>query len=192
MNPDFILNKLKTYPLAICCFTMGFVCLVFLFLRSGIVDELSVKEVDLNSEIRAIEENVKNSRNLAQHVSEMEALAEEIDTRLFKKDERAVNLNFFYEFEEDQNISYQSLKQQPGGSAIYKKGGARQLKEFSTMVFTLSLQAPFEKILRTMHALETARPLIRVGSFDLQGADGASNPDLANVTMRVIILAANE
>lgn len=192
MNLEFILEKLKTYPLAICCSIIGVACLVVLYARSGIVDELSIKEADLASEIQAIKENIKNSKSLAQHVEEMEALAEEIDARLFRKDERAVNLNFFYEFEEDQNVSYGSLNQRGAGSAIYRKGGARPLKEYSTMVFSISLQDSFEKILRIMHALETSRPLIRVGSFDLKGTGNFSSMDQAEATMRVIILAAND
>ena len=174
MNFDFILDKLKTYPLAIFCFTVGFVCLVLLYLRSGIVDELSVKETDLTSELRKIEENVKNSKNLDQHRSEMEALVEEIDARLFREGERASNLNFFYELEEAQDFSYGSLNQRGAESAIYRKGGARPLNEFSTMVFSISLEASFERILRIMHTLETSYPVIRVGSFDLRGAGTVS------------------
>ncbi len=192
MKFDFILEKLKTYSLAIVCFTIGLVCVVVLYLRSGTVDELSVRETSLRSELRAIKENVKNSRNLEEHLSEMEVLAEEIDSRLFREEERAVNLNFFYELEADQGVSYGSLDQQAGGSPIYRKGGARQLKRFSTMAFSISLQEPFEKVLRFMHALETSRPLIRVGSFNIGDADGQSNPDQTNATLRISILAAKD
>jgi hypothetical protein len=189
MKFDFILEKLKTYSLAIVCFTIGLVCVVVLYLRSGTVDELSARETTLRSELRAIKENVKNSRNLEEHVSEMEILVEEIDSRLFREEERAVNLNFFYELEEDQDVSYGSLDQQPEGNPIYRKGGARQLKKYSTMAFRISLQEPFEKVLRFMHTLETSRPLIRVGSFNIRDADGESDPDQTNATMRISILA---
>lgn len=191
MNADLILEKLKTYPLAILCAVLGLICFVVLYLRSGLVSDLSIRETELSAQLRVIEENVKNSANLQSHLDEVLSLAEAVDTRLFYPEQRAININFFYNIEKQYDITFSAMNLQ-GAAPIYSKGGTRELSLYSTMVYSLAMTAPFEKFVELMEGLEASDPLIRIGSFRLSHAGGEAELDSVNGALSVMILSAKE
>lgn len=203
MDTELLLEKLKTYPLAIICTVLGLACAVGLYLRADVVSEISIQEADLNATLRVIEENVKNAINLQEHLDEVLALTAEIDERIFYPEQRAININFFYNVEKEYAINFSAMTQQ-GSAAIYGAGGSRELSLYSTMVYNLAMSAPLEKVLELMHGLEESKPLIRIGTFRVSDAGGTevrgraagagapADDDSINAAFSVMILSAKK
>jgi Tfp pilus assembly protein PilO len=189
MNASVIVDVLKRYPLALGCGLIALISLVLLFLRGGIGDELAAKESELSSRLRVIERNAAQSTNLDQEVEQLEKIVEKIDTGLFERDERAVNINFFYDFEDKVDVLISNISQTAEPDEIYRKGGPRALKLYSTLVFNLSVRGRFEDILLFCYEFTRADASIRVADLEISGGGREAESGLLTARLRVLVLA---
>ena len=90
-----ILQRLKQYPFALLCGVLLLLSVFGLILRGGLGAELTAREGELAQRIRTIESNAKHAKDLESQVESMAGYVEAIAERLFKRDERALNTNFF-------------------------------------------------------------------------------------------------
>lgn len=188
-----LVHALKDYPLAVLCVIVIIICAVVIVLRGGVALELSAKEADLNSRIRAIDQNVKNAKNLKEEVEEVKLLVEQVEARLFKREQRAVNVNFFYGLEDRLDVRISNIGQMPLADPIYTKGGPRELKLHSTISYNISLKGQFNEILIFLYELYRVDPLIRVADFQIAEAnrkDGSSG--VLEARLRLLVLAEKE
>ena len=191
MNPsEKMIRTLKAYPLAVLSVLVFLICSAAILLRAGAVADLSVHEADLNLRIRTIDQNVRNANNLDKDFEEIKRLVDQIEARLFKRDQRAVNINFFYTLENRLNIRILNISQMPNEDSLYAKGGARELKLHSTITYNISLNGNFENILLFLYELQRVDPLIRVVDFQI-AKDNAQEADeeCLDARLRLIVLA---
>ena len=191
MNPsEKMIRTLKAYPLAVLSVLVFLICSAAILLRAGAVADLSVHEADLNLRIRTIDQNVRNANNLDKDFEEIKRLVDQIEARLFKRDQRAVNINFFYALENRLNIRILNISQMPNEDSLYAKGGARELKLHSTITYNISLNGNFENILLFLYELQRVDPLIRVVDFQI-AKDNAQEADeeCLDARLRLIVLA---
>jgi hypothetical protein len=191
MNPsEKMIRTLKAYPLAVLSVLVFLICSAAILLRAGAVADLSVHEADLNLRIRTINQNVRNANNLDKDFEEIKRLVDQIEARLFKRDQRAVNINFFYALENRLNVRILNISQMPNEDSLYAKGGARELKLHSTITYNISLNGNFEDILLFLYELQRVDPLIRVVDFQI-AKDNAQEADeeCLDARLRLIVLA---
>lgn len=191
MNPsEKMIRTLKAYPLAVLSVLVFLICSAAILLRAGAVADLSVHEADLNLRIRTIDQNVRNANNLDKDFEEIKRLVDQIEARLFKRDQRAVNINFFYALENRLNVRILNISQMPNEDSLYAKGGARELKLHSTITYNISLNGNFENILLFLYELQRVDPLIRVVDFQI-AKDNAQEADeeYLDARLRLIVLA---
>jgi Tfp pilus assembly protein PilO len=155
---------LKQYPIAVLAVVVIVVCMVAVLMRGGRIDVLAEKETELNVRLRTINQNVKNSQDLVEDVETMETLVETIQNRLFDRNQRAVNINFFYDIEDRLNVRMTDIGQVTDLDAIYAKAGANELKLFSTISYQISLDGRFEDILTFIYELQRVDPFIHIAS----------------------------
>ena len=191
MNPsEKMIRTLKAYPLAVLSVLVFLICSAAILLRAGAVADLSVHEADLNLRIRTIDQNVRNANNLDKDFEEIKRLVDQIEARLFKRDQRAVNINFFYALENRLNVRILNISQMPNEDSLYAKGGARELKLHSTITYNISLNGNFEDVLLFLYELQRVDPLIRVVDFQIT-KDNAQEADeeYLDARLRLIVLA---
>jgi len=191
MNPsEKMIRTLKAYPLAVLSVLVFLICSAAILLRAGAVADLSVHEADLNLRIRTIDQNVRNANNLDKDFEEIKRLVDQIEARLFKRDQRAVNINFFYALENRLNVRILNISQMPNEDSLYAKGGARELKLHSTITYNISLNGNFEDVLLFLYELQRVDPLIRVVDFQI-AKDNAQEADeeYLDARLRLIVLA---
>jgi len=187
-----LVSTLKEYPLAVLCAVVILVCAVLIFLRAGVIPELSAKEADLTSRIRTIDQNVKNAKDLGEEVEAVKTLVDQVDSRLFNRDQRAVNINFFYSLEDRLDVRISNIGQMPGEDSVYAKGGAYELKLHSTISYNIALEGTYDDILAFLYELHRVDPLIRVA--EVQIASGKRNADdgILEARLRVLVLAEKD
>lgn len=183
------IGTLKHYPLAVICFIVVAVCGVVIFLRSSSLSDLSAEEADLNSRIRTIDQNVKNSKDLEQQLEEVKLLVEQVEARLFNREQRAVNINFFYDLEDRLPVRIANISQIPSEDPAYTKGGPHELKLHSTIAYSISLNGQFDEILSFLYELYRVDPLIRVADFQMAAANRKAKEGGLEARLRVIVLA---
>ena len=183
------IESLKHYPLAVICFIVIVVCGIVLFLRVGILAELSAVEADLISRIRTIDQNVKNAKDLEWQVEEVGLLVGQIQARLFDREQRAVNINFFYDLEDRMDVRIEDISQMPAEDSVYAKGGPRELKLHSTIAYSMSLGGRFDQILGFMYELYRVEPLIRIADFQIAVGNSKEKGEDLEARLRLIVLA---
>lgn len=181
--------SLKRYPIAVVCFVVIVVCGVCIFLRGSHLSELSAQEADLNSRIRTIDQNLKSSKDLERQLEEVELLVEQVESRLFKREQRAVNINFFYDLEDRLSAKIDNISQMLVEDPAYAKGGPHELKLYSTIAYSISLNGQFDEILSFLFELYRLDPLIRVADFQMLLANQNSEEGELEARLRVIVLA---
>lgn len=189
MKASEITDKLRQYPLAVICTAVIVACLVVIFLRGDIAADLSVKESDLTSRIRTIDQNVENSKNLKQDTEALATIVERMDSLLFQRFERAINISFFYEFEERAGVVISNISQLPQPDPIYAEGGPRKLDLHSTLVFNITLSGSFSDVLTFLYEIDRAEPMIRVADFQVSRSQGELGGESVDARIRLIVLA---
>ena len=192
MDKEALIEQIKAFPFAVICALLAIVSGAVLFLRGGAADELSIVESDLLSRIRIIDRNAKNSVSLQQDLKTIEGIVENIDSRLFDRDERAININFFYGFEHDFDVVFTSISQMNGSDPIYSEKGPRVLKEYSTLVYDIVLTGTFGNVVRLIEELARVEPMIRVADYSLVDVDEPERPDGVDGRLRVIVLGEKD
>lgn len=189
MKASGITDKLRQYPLAVLCAVIIVVCALVIFLRGGVLSELSVQESDLTSRIRTINENVENSKNLKQDTEELAIMVEKMNSLLFDRYERAVNISFFYEFEERAGVVISNISQLPQPDPIYSDGGPRKLDLHSTLVFNMTLSGSFSNVLTFLYEIDRAEPIIRVADFQVSRNEREQGGENVDARVRLIVMA---
>jgi len=192
MRISKITDLLKQYPLAVVCAVLLTVCGVVIFLRGGVNAELSIKESDLTSRIRTIDQNMENSKNLEQDVEDLSVLVERMNSLLFDRYERAINISFFYEFEDKADVVISNISQLPQPAPIYAEGGPRELKLHSTLVFNITLSGTFTNVLKLLYELHRADPIIRVVDFQIARSGNDLGGESVDARLRVLVMAEKE
>jgi hypothetical protein len=185
-------DKLRQYPLVVFCAVVIIISGAVIFLRGGLASELALKEADLTSRIRTIDQNVENSENLERDTEELAAVVEQMNSLLFNRYERAVNVSFFYEFEDKADVVISDMSQLPQPDPIYSEEGPRELELHSTLVFDIALGGSFSDVLTFLYEIDRAEPIIRVADFDVSRSERELAGDNTIGRMRLIVMAESE
>lgn len=192
MNPSVIIEKIKQYPVAVVCGSILLLLSIVFFIRGNVTSELTVQEAELNSRLRTIEENIKNTKNLKEDTETAKAMVDRIEKVLFNRYERAININFFYGVEDETGVVISNIAQLPGPDTIYAEKGARKLGLYSTIVYNINVNGSFSNILRFLYELDRVEPIIRVADFyvsrEKEDFGGAS----VDARLRVLVLAKKD
>jgi hypothetical protein len=192
MKVSKITDILKQYPLAAICTVLILVCGLVIFLRGGVAAELSIQESDLTSRIRTIDKNMENAKNLKQDTEDLSAIVDRMDSLLFDRYERAINISFFYALEDRADVIISNISQLPEPASIYAKGGPRELKLHSTLVFNITLSGSFTNVLQFLYELHRADPIIRVADFQVGRSGNEIGGESVNARLRVLVMADKE
>ena len=189
MSLSVIKDQLKRYPLAVVCFALLLVFVVLIFLRGGVLPELSIRETDLNAEIRTIEQNSKSSTGLKPQLEELDSRVEEIQSRLFNRDDRAININFFYALEDRVGVVIANVNQDSSPDPVFSKGGKRELKLHSTLVYNIGLSGSFESIVKFFYEIHQVAPHARIADFQVRSGN---EEGVLDANLRILVMATKE
>ena len=185
-----IFGYLKKYPLAITCLVIFAAGGALSFVRGGQIADLAVEEESLNARQRVIERNVRNASDLKDDLEQVQAAVEVMQSRLFRRDERAVNANFFYDMEDLFDVRISQIKQQAEGYPFYAQDGIHELKLHSTIVYSIGLVGQMESILSFVHQLKEVDPFIRV--VNLRLVSGNQNAVAGNLECSLTLVVLSE
>ena len=164
---NLIIDKLKEYPVAVISALVFIGCAVVVFMRGDLVAELSLRETELIAQIRTVNDNVIDSRNLEQDVESLQGYVAAIDERLFNRNERSININFFYSFEDKLDIIIANVSQLTIEEPALIKGGPNELSLYSGIVYEIRVGGTFQEILSFMYEIQQVDALMRIANFEV-------------------------
>ena len=191
MSP--IIDKLKQYPVAVIGAVVLILCVGVMFLRDGLVAELSAREADLMTHVRTISENARNSKNIEQDVAALEGYVASINERLFRRDELSINTDFFYSFEDSLAIEISGVSQLTFVDPALVKGGPKELTQYSAISYNINVSGTFQEILGFLYEIHRSDSLMRVANLKVAMATGkTAAPGALLAMLRIVVLAEKD
>ena len=188
-----ILDKLKQYPVAVLGVLAILLCVGAIVLRGGAVDELTVKEEEVSSRLRIINGNIKNSKNLEEDVAALDVYVAAINGRVFHREQRSMNTDFFYSFEDELDILISDVSQMAAVDVALDKGGPNELKLYSAISYDVKVEGSFKEILEFLHEIHSVDALLRVAEFEVKAVDGqGATPGKLAAKLRIVAFASKE
>jgi Tfp pilus assembly protein PilO len=149
----------KKHPLSVFCGLVALICGGLIYYRAGNIagsqSELEVRTAEANKMIA----NVRNSAGLPEQVSEIQAQKKELESRLLKAGQLAVNLQYFYKLEAETEVKLQGdVRQGVAGKTS---------RAYIGVPFSLSVEGSYSQVTNFINRLQNGRHLCRIVSSTL-------------------------
>lgn len=189
-----LVEILKRYPIAIGCALLALVGVGLIVMRGDVLGEVQREEEQLQSRIKIIDTNSKQSKGIEEDVAKLEEYIELLDGRIFDREKRAINTNFFYAFGEDMDVSITNVSQRREEPKLFAKSGPNALSLHSTIGYDISVVGKYGELIKFMHKFFVVDSVARVTSFSLSPSNtgaGGADPSL-KLSMEVVVLSKKD
>ncbi len=182
MNLSSLIASAKKQPIGFGCGLFCLLCVVILYLRSEKVAESQAEFDAKAAEAARIVANVRNSANLSEQVVELQALAKEMESRLVRAGQLAVNLQYFYKLEAENRVKLVDIRQNnlPAGKA--------GKSAYAGIPYAVGVQGSYPHVLAFLHRLEAGRHFCRFNNVTLSKSPGSGTPDGMSLILSIDLL----
>lgn len=168
MNTADLIARIKKQPI-------GFACVVICLLSGGWIyyrgAEITAREeanVKKSAEAAVIISNVSVSKNLPEQVAEIQAFTKELEGRLVRASQLAVNLQYFYKLEAENEVKLVSVSQ----NSLPK---STKPTLYVGIPYSVNVQGSYKQIMAFVQRLENGRHFCRVNSAVFSKGGGATS-----------------
>ena len=165
MTSAELIATVKKQPIGFACGALCLVCAGLLYFRNDKIAESQAEYDAKSAESARILTNVSNSKNLPEQLSEIQAQAKELDSRLIRAGQLAVNLQFFYKLEAETEVKLLDVHQNN------PPRGPKAL--FVGIPYNLSVQGSHKQLLAFLHRLEDGSHFCRFGNISMSKTGGS-------------------
>ena len=166
MTAADLIAMFKKQPVGFSCGALCVILGVLLYFRSDKIDENQTEFEARSAERTKILANVRNSENLPKQVAELQVLAKEMESRLIRTGQLAVNLQYFYKLEAENEVKLLEVRQgnPPKASKSLYIG----------VPYTVSVQGSFKQVVAFLQRLETGPHFCHFSSVTFTKSGGAT------------------
>jgi len=158
----------KKQPIGVACGAIALVCAAILYFTGDKVDEVRTQSEDLSKTAKAIRTNVDNSQGLPQQTDAIQKAVKEVDNRLIRASQLAINLQYFYRLESETGVKLVDVHQ---GSTNVLRGGQSKTP-YSSVSFSVNIQGNFKQVLDFIQRIENGPRIARFSSVSFSKAGG--------------------
>jgi hypothetical protein len=179
MSTEDLVALLKKHPIGVGCGLVSIVCAVLLYSRSGNIATTQAELEASSAEAAKMIANVRNSKGLAEQVAEIQALSKEMEGRLMKAGQLAINLQYFYKLETENDVK---LEVRPG---IFP----RNIKTaYAGVPFNVSVQGTFTHVMNFLNRLQNGRHFCHISnaSFTKPGGDASGGEIILALNLELL------
>jgi Tfp pilus assembly protein PilO len=154
MTSADIIARIKKQPVGFACLLISLLCGGWLYYRGGDLDQQQAEYEAKSAEAANFSSNITLAKNLPEQVSEMQALTKELESRLIREGQLAVNLQYFYKLEAENEVKLLDVKQN-----TRPKSGK---PTYSGIPFSVNVQGPYKNVMAFLQRLEKGRHFCRI------------------------------
>jgi Tfp pilus assembly protein PilO len=177
-----LIASFKKHPVGFSC---GLTCVILgalLYFRADKITEGQAAYTAKSAEAAAYIANVRNSENLAKQVAELQALSKEMDSRLIRPGQLAVNLQYFYKLEAENEVKLADIRQ---GNA---PKNAKSM--YVGIPYAFSVQGSFKQLVTFLRKLETGPHFCHISNISFNKS-GGTTVDAAGVVAEGMTITLN-
>lgn len=178
MNSEQLIAKLKQYPLAVGCALVILVMAVLTFLRGDRIVELEKEAQALQEKVDIINRNRENAVNLQANLDQLQALADNIDSRVIDPEANTDNYRYFLSMSEKAQVNLVD----PSTGKVTEGAG---MKVYSLVQYPLSVSGQFENVLKFIYYLRTGDHIVRIDSMSLSPQERGGNKYVVQASLNI-------
>jgi hypothetical protein len=175
MNAQQLGQKIKDYPMLVVCGLLIPLFIGLIFLRYPEIERLEAEQLRLDNELQTSVGNLRNANGLVGQLNHLKVLDAELAERLMDRSQKGLNLNYFYRFEDRNNIRIlqadQVIPPQEATKVVVKKPakGDKAKKEakpvFDHITFKISVEGSYRDLLRFLYYVQHERYFVSCSRF---------------------------
>ena len=154
MNSADIIARIKKQPIGFAC---GLICLLaigWLYYRSGEFEKRQADYEAKSAEAKKVLANVSTSKSLPAEVAEIQAATKEMESRLVRDSQLAVNLQYFYKLEAETEVKLLDVRQNPRNRTTKAT--------YVGIPFNVNVQGTYKNVMAFLQRLEKGRHFCRI------------------------------
>lgn len=173
---------IKKQPIGFACGVICIACGAVFYFR---IDAVETARSNLEGKTVLADKyqnNIRNSAGLAEHTAAMQAAGKELDARLLRVNQLALNQQYFYRLEAETGVKLIDVRQQNVPAAT---GKGKSKTGTVGIPFTVTAQGDFRQLVAFIQQLETGTHFARFNTLALQpmGASAEGSAGGANTMM---------
>ena len=182
MNTADIIAKIKKQPIGFACGLVCLLCIGWLYFRSGELEKRQAEYEAKSSEAQRMISNVSVSKTLPAEVAEIQVATKDLESRLIKDGQLAVNLQYFYKLEAETEVKLLDVRQNPRNRAAAKT-------TYAGVPFNVNVQGTYKNVMAFLQRVEKGRHFCRIlsASFSKSSIGGEGQGSSQGLTMALSI-----
>jgi len=156
MNFADILARIKKQPVGFACGAICLLCAGWLYFRSDEIDKRLAEHKILADKAEVIRSNVGFAKNLPEQVAELQVSTKDLEGRLVRAGQLAVNLQYFYKLEAENEVKLLDVRQNPLPKSA--KGA------YVGIPYNVNVQGSYLQVMAFLQRLEKGRHFCRITS----------------------------
>lgn len=149
-----LIARIKKQPIGFACLVICLLSGGWLYYRSGEIDARQEEYRAKSEQAAKFISNVGISKNLPEQVAELQALTKEMDGRLVRAGQLAVNLQYFYKLEAENEVKLLDVRQNP----VPKN--TKTL--YVGIPYNVNIQGPYKNVMAFLQRLEKGKHFCRI------------------------------
>lgn len=176
-----LIARIKKQPVGFAC---ALICLLsggWLYYRSGEIDTRQEEHRAKSEEAARFISNVGISKNLPEQVVELQAQTKEMEARLVRAGQLAVNLQYFYKLEAENEVKLLDVRQNvlPRNPKTLYVG----------IPYNVNIQGPYKNVMAFLQRLEKGRHFCRINGATFNKTPGVGEGSLQASTSITLALS---
>ncbi len=170
-----LIARIKKQPVGFAC---ALICLLsggWLYYRSGEIGARQEEFRAKSEEAAKFISNVGISKNLPEQVAELQVVTKEMEARLVRAGQLAVNLQYFYKLEAENEVKLLDVRQNP----VPKN--TKTL--YVGIPYNVNIQGPYKNVMAFLQRLEKGRHFCRINTASFTKSTGAAEQASNIVTL---------
>lgn len=156
MTSADIIARIKKQPVGFACGLICLLCIGWLYFRSGELEKRQAEYEAKSAEATKVISNVSVSKSLAAEVAEIQAATKDLESRLVRDSQLAVNLQYFYKLEAENEVKLLDVRQ----NARSKTSKSM----YPGIPYNVNVQGSYKNVMAFLQRVEKGRHFCRVTS----------------------------
>lgn len=164
MTSADIIALIKKQPIGFACVLICLACGGWLYYRSGDLEQQQQAYEAKSAEAANFSSNVALAKNLPEQVAELQTVTKELDSRLVREGQLAVNLQYFYKLEAENEVKLLDVRQntRPRSPKVSYVG----------IPYNVNVQGPYKNVMAFLQRLEKGRHFCRINTANFTKSAG--------------------
>ncbi|MBI2814842.1 MAG: hypothetical protein HYX71_11220 [Opitutae bacterium] len=175
-----ILARIKKQPVGFACGLICVLCAGWLYYRGDEFDQRQAALKAISEKAAVIKSNVGFAKNLPEQVAELQVSSKEMEGRLVRAGQLAVNLQYFYKLEAENEVKLLDVRQNP------LPRNAKGL--YVGIPYNVNVQGTYKQVMAFLQRLEAGKHFCRINVATFTKAGGGSESSQTGSSLMTLAL----